>query len=139
MPSCTKEDNLRGGFLLIILTILLSAEVYFYSDFDKTAKLAQEQNKLIYVFLHEDGCPWCRRMERRVLKSSAIEKILNKGYLSVKIEKDENIPNSIDTHFYPSSLIIDPSDNNHILMKLIGFTGAKPLLARLKETHEFYE
>ena len=139
MPSYNKEDNLRGSFLFMILTILLLAEVHFYSDFDKTVQLAQKQNKLVYVFLHEDGCPWCRRMENRVLKDADIEKTLEEGYLSVKIEKDDNIPSSIDTHFYPSSLIVDPSDSNHILMKLIGFTGAKPLLARLRETREFYE
>jgi uncharacterized protein YyaL (SSP411 family) len=60
-------------------------------------QLAKDENKLIFVSIGYSTCHWCHVMEKESFENPLIAKLLNKDYVSIKIDKEE-MPH-LDTTF----------------------------------------
>ncbi|MEA1915261.1 MAG: DUF255 domain-containing protein, partial [Campylobacterota bacterium] len=58
---------------------------------------AKKENKLIFISIGYSTCHWCHVMEEESFENETIAKLLNKDYISIKVDKEE-MPH-LDTAF----------------------------------------
>ncbi len=56
---------------------------------DKAFKMAQRENKLIFLSIGYSTCHWCHVMEKETFENEALAKILNNSYISIKVDREE--------------------------------------------------
>ncbi|HCD53757.1 MAG TPA: hypothetical protein DEQ34_15015 [Balneolaceae bacterium] len=93
-------------------------------------KVASESEKLILVDVYEDGCKYCRAMERETYPDPTVRAVLDAGYVPVKINgnSDEMITfngeavnsrewaKEFGVFVYPTTIILD-ADGKEIKKK----------------------
>ena len=62
--------------------------VAWYEWSDETLKRAKEDNKLIFLSIGYSSCHWCHVMERESFMDTEVAEILNRHYISVKVDKE---------------------------------------------------
>lgn len=63
--------------------------VNWYEWNEKSLELAKKQNKLIFLSIGYSTCHWCHVMEKESFKNNHIAQLLNKNYISIKIDKEQ--------------------------------------------------
>ena len=56
---------------------------------DKIFQKAKKENKLIFLSIGYSTCHWCHVMERESFENEKIAEILNKNFISIKVDKEE--------------------------------------------------
>ena len=94
-----------------IIAIVLGAflGVFVYNAIQKTAPVeiqnapdwrsldvglqeAKDSDKLVLVDVYEDGCKYCRAMEREVYPDTTVRAVLDAGYIPVKVNGNTDEP-----------------------------------------------
>ena len=93
-------------FLIFLIGVLLMANNLKYSDSpyllqhadnpvnwyewgDEAFEKARKENKLIFLSIGYSTCHWCHVMERESFENKEIADILNKYYVSIKVDREE--------------------------------------------------
>ncbi len=63
--------------------------VDWYEWGDEAFKKAKKENKLIFLSIGYSTCHWCHIMEKESFKNKEIADILNKYYVSIKVDREE--------------------------------------------------
>ncbi len=63
--------------------------VNWYPHKKDAFKLAEKENKLIFLSIGYSTCHWCHVMEKESFENENIAKLLNKNYVSIKVDKEE--------------------------------------------------
>ncbi len=107
-------------FFIMAVTVMMQAKTYKYTNsliyqnspyllehahnpvdwyaWTKEAfKKAKEENKMIFLSIGYSTCHWCHVMEKESFENLQVAKVLNKNYISIKVDREE-MP-SIDKHF----------------------------------------
>lgn len=63
--------------------------VNWYPYSEKTLDLARKEGKLIFLSIGYSTCHWCHVMEKESFEDENISKLLNKDYISIKVDKEE--------------------------------------------------
>jgi thioredoxin-related protein len=95
----------------IILTLLLisslwSAELGWSDNYEKSLKVAQKENKNLYVLITSSTCRWCRKFENTTLQDKEVLKRLSEKYVLVHIDRDiDDFPSwmkikSVPRHYF---------------------------------------
>jgi len=71
--------------------------VDWYPWGDEAIEKAKREDKLIFVSIGYSACHWCHVMERESFENEEIAEILNRYFVSVKVDKEERP--DIDRHF----------------------------------------
>ena len=56
---------------------------------DEAFKKAKEENKLIFLSIGYSTCHWCHVMEKESFENEEVAKILNKYFVSIKVDREE--------------------------------------------------
>jgi thioredoxin-related protein len=78
-------------YLLIIITLvstLMSAELGWSDEYEDSLKIAQKENKDVYVLVTSSTCRWCRKFENTTLQDEKILKQLKEKYVLVHADRD---------------------------------------------------
>ena len=115
-------------FFIILLAMLsflqaahideFASEVDYLRDYKRAVKTAQEQNKMVMLVLVGDYCPWCKKFERKTLKSSEVIAKTNKNFVAVVIDKYKdkgNYPEAFFSPMIPAVFFIDPQTEKSLL------------------------
>ena len=128
--------------------------VNWYPWGSEALQKAKDEDKLIFLSIGYSTCHWCHVMEEESFENKEIAKLLNKGFISIKVDK-EQMPH-IDTHFqhmlsllkkqrkgWPLSAILTPNQEILYITTYIpptdnyGVDGMKTLLPKMiKLYHE---
>ncbi len=111
--------------LLTMLSILYGAhidefasEVGYLRDYDTALKTAKEQNKLVMLVVVGDYCPWCKKFERKTLKSAEVKAQVDRDFIAVVIDKYKDkghYPKEFYAPLIPAVYFVDPSNGKSIL------------------------
>ncbi len=111
--------------LFILFTLSYSAqidefasEVGYLRDYNLALKTAKEQNKMVMVVVVGDYCPWCKKFERKTLKSSEVKAQVDKEFIAVVIDKYKdkgNYPKEFYAPLIPAVYFVDPSNGKSLL------------------------
>ncbi|PHR57118.1 MAG: thioredoxin [Arcobacter sp.] len=104
--------------LLTLFTLGFSAqidefasEVSYVRDYNKALKIAKEQKKVLMLVLVGDYCPWCKKFERKTLKSKEVREAVAKNFIAVVIDKYKDkgkYPEKFYAPVIPAVYFIDP-------------------------------
>ncbi|MBL0708804.1 MAG: thioredoxin fold domain-containing protein [Sulfurimonas sp.] len=113
-------------FKIFLFSLLLQASIIAKEiNINTLAKSLSLSHKHLFVWLHQNGCPYCANMEKIALNDADVKALIKKDFLEVHINIDENdtivyddfkgnahnFAKSIGYNFYPSSLFIDKNAN----------------------------
>jgi len=111
--------------LLIFFTLAFSAqidefasELSYERDYTKALQKAKEQNKLLMLVLVGDYCPWCKKFERKTLKSQEVRTKVSQNFIAVVIDKYKDkgkYPEAFYAPVIPAVFFIDPRTEESIL------------------------
>jgi len=118
--------------------------------FDK----AEKEHKKIFLSIGYSTCHWCHVMEKESFEDQEIAKLLNKDFISIKIDKEE-MPH-IDSYFqemyrkikgknggWPLNVFIDKDKNIYFISTYIPkenksyAEGLQTLLPKIVKTHKY--
>ncbi len=95
-----------------------ASEVNYLRDYKTALKTAKEQNKMIMVVVVGDYCPWCKKFERKTLKSSEVKAQVKKDFIPVVIDKYKDkgkYPEAFYAPLIPAVYFVDPSNEKTLL------------------------
>jgi len=111
--------------LLITLSLIYAAEidefaseVNYLRDYKTAMQTAKEQNKMVMLVVVGDYCPWCKKFERKTLKSSEVMDQAKENFVGHVIDKykdKENYPKAFFSPLIPAVFFIDPVSEKSLL------------------------
>ncbi len=126
--------------------------VNWYAYNQKSLKKAKKEHKLIFLSIGYSTCHWCHVMAEESFENTKIAKLLNDGYVAIKVDREE-MPH-IDSYYqqlylkrhkhsggWPLNVILDENMNAFYIQTYIPPTfmynheGMDTLLPRL--SHEY--
>ncbi len=102
----------------------------------KSLEEAKKKNKVLFLVSFYKNCFWCKRLFEEILKESKVIEALDKNFICILIDKDENL--DIDKHFQRVSKILNSQEETWPL--LIFLTPEKfpiYLQSNFKDSKEF--
>ncbi len=126
--------------------------VNWYPWSDKAFDKAKKENKLIFLSIGYSTCHWCHVMEEESFENEKVAKILNKHYISIKVDREE-MPHIDkyyqDVHYllnqrnggWPLNIILTPDRKAFFaatylpLTPKYGMIGIKDLLSGIKQRY----
>lgn len=106
--------------LLVLLTTLAFAQSYkefaakynYETNYEQALKLAKAQKKDIMLFEMANYCPWCKKMEKKVLAKKKIDAFVQKNYIPLIVNREEGgLPKQFATPIIPVTYIISYKDD----------------------------
>ena len=95
-----------------------ASEVGYLRDYSLAVKTAKEQNKMVMLVVVGDYCPWCKKFEKKTLKSSEVRAKVNEEFVAVVIDKYKdkgNYPKDFYAPLIPAVYFINPSNEKSLL------------------------
>ncbi len=88
------------------------------------------------LFVYQDGCFWCEKMERELFDKPSNMAKISRRYRFAKMNKnDPKLPVFLDPHFFPTTYILSP-DGKRIVDELPGYMKTDQFLDYIKELYE---
>ena len=82
---------MRALFIVMLMVASLVANgINWYTDVEKAKADAQKQQKIIFVFVEAEHCPFCTQMLEDTLSDKDVIRSLNKEYIPLKIDLDSD-------------------------------------------------
>src|SRR5699024_3780891 len=91
------------------------------TDLNRISSEAREKEKLIFIDFYTDWCAPCKKMDKEVFTNTEVSDIINKNFISVKINAEKkggvDLAKKYGVSAYPYFLILksDLSVKGHIL------------------------
>jgi len=118
-----------------------ASEVNYSRDYNSALKEAKAQNKPIMLVVVTFYCPWCKKFERKTLKSSMIKEMAQKDFIPVIIDKLKdggNYPKEFKSPLVPTVYFIDPKTQKP-LYESLGYMKKKPFLQEMNTALNIYK
>ncbi len=112
-----------------------ASEVGYQRDYDSALKLAKEQKKMLMLLVVGDYCPWCKKFERKTLKSPPVAAKVKEDFVAVVIDKYKdkgNYPKKFFSPLIPAVFFIDPASGEP-LSDTVGYMKKKEFMDNIDE------
>ena len=126
--------------LVLILTSLVYAQTYkefantmgYETSYEVAIVRAKKEQKNIMLFMITNYCPWCSKMEKRVLNKKGIDNLIKSKYIPLIVNKEEKkFPKELDIPGSPVLYLIS-KDSLNVYEKYRGYMKKNELLNFLK-------
>ena len=103
--------------------------------YDEGMALGRQEGKKIFLSFHADWCAFCKKMEKESFSKPAIIDYLNKHFISIKVNTDEERDTAVKyfVRGLPVTWFLEPDGNK--IGGNPGYIPPKQLLALLKYIH----
>lgn len=129
-----KEENKKVSKPKVSVTHERFSKDMNYENSYKTALIkAKKAGKPLMLFMTTSYCPWCRKLENRILSQKDIDRKIKKKYipLTLNLDKDTYPEKFAKTRFTPIIYIIN-STTEEIEHKFVGYSTRDSFLQLLK-------
>ena len=115
--------------ILVMLSISLFAEGFY--TYEEALAEAKTNNKIVMLFLTQDGCPTCNYMKHKVFKDKEVEKKLSDDFIVVELDiHADKIPVKFKYIGTPTFYFVDK--NKKVIDGVSGGMRTKDFLKKLK-------
>jgi thioredoxin-related protein len=76
------------AFCVALYAGALHAATIKWSSYDEGMSLSKKQGKKVFLYFWADWCGYCKKMEKETFSEKEVTAILNKKYISIKINSD---------------------------------------------------
>ncbi|PHS32021.1 MAG: hypothetical protein COA92_07555 [Sulfurovum sp.] len=130
-----KDDNKDSSHIKVGLTHENFAEHMGYeTDYKVALAKAKKVNKPLFIFMSTSYCPWCRKMENRLLSKVEIDKKIKAKYIPVMLNfSKKNFPNQLKEIALTPTLYIVDSKSEKIVHQFVGYSNREEFLHLLDE------
>jgi len=128
------EDNKKLSSTKTSVTHETFASTMGYETNYKTALAkAKKEGKKLFIFMTTSYCPWCRKLENRILSQNDIDAKIKSKYipLMLNLDKDSYPEKFAKTRFTPILYIVNSKDES-IEHKFVGYSNRGEFLQVLK-------
>lgn len=129
-----SEDNKKLSKSKISVSHDTFAKDMHYENNYKTALAkAKKAGKPLMIFMTTSYCPWCRKLESRILSQTDIDTAIKTKYipLALNLDKDSYPEKFAKTRFTPIIYIVNPV-TEEIEHKFVGYSTRNEFLHLLK-------
>jgi len=127
--------------LFLMLSIALFADDYkafaqkmgYETSYEKAFERAEKENKKVFFLMITNYCPWCAKLEKRVLVKAEVDEAIKQNYIPLIINKEEkNFPEKYKAPFTPVIFFVD-AKNEEVSYEQVGYLKKSELLHLIKE------
>jgi len=127
--------------LVVLVTSTLFSQTYkefalkykYETDYKKALKRAKLEKKDILMVQITNYCPWCRKLEKKVLASKKVNTLVHKEYIPLIVNREEKtLDKRFDTPIVPVTYIISYKDDTKF-SKTPGYKGKDNFLYIIKK------
>ncbi|QSZ40604.1 DUF255 domain-containing protein [Sulfurimonas aquatica] len=115
---------MRYIFLVTLLCSFMFAQSYqefakqygYETDYKVALQKAKQAKKDVLMVQVSNYCPWCRKLEKKILSRENINEVIHKKYIPLIVNREEkNLPKQFNTPIIPVTYIIDYEDDTAFL------------------------
>jgi len=129
-----KEDNKKLSVSKTAVTHeTFAADMGYEIDYQTALAKAKKEDKEIMLFMTTSYCPWCRKLENRILSQNDIDAKIKEQFipLVLNLDKDTYPKQFAKTRFTPILYIVD-SEDEMIVDKFVGYSSRGDFIQVLK-------
>jgi thioredoxin-related protein len=118
-----------------------ASEVNYLRDYQTAIQKAKEQNKMVMLVVVGDYCPWCKKFERKTLKSSEVMAQANEQFVGLVIDKYKdkgNYPKAFFSPLIPAVFFIDPASEKSLL-ETVAYMKKNDFLENMDDALSLFE
>ena len=128
--------------LVALLTTALFSKSYkafalehkYETSYEQAVAIAKKEKKDILMVQITNYCPWCRKLEKKVLASPKVDSYIHKNYVPLIVNREEgNLPKQFKTPIVPVTYVISYKDNTKF-KATPGYQGKSDFLHLLKKS-----
>lgn len=132
---------MKNLLLIVLLSMVMFAQSYqefalkygYETNYEKALTRAKKEKKEILMVQVSNYCPWCRKLEKRTLADSKIDKAIHKDYIPLIVNRQEKtLHKRFDTPIIPVTYIIDYKDDSKFI-DLRGYQGKNEFLTFIEK------
>ena len=129
-----KDDNKDMSHAKVGLTHENFAEHMGYeTDYEVALAKAKKEGKDLFIFMTMSYCPWCRKMENRMLSKVDIDKKIKAHYIPVMLNfSKKNFPKPLREIALTPTLYVVDSQTEKISHQFVGYNHRGEFLELLK-------
>ncbi|NOR55393.1 MAG: thioredoxin fold domain-containing protein [Sulfurovum sp.] len=111
-----------------------AGQMKYETNYEAAVKKARESGKEVMIFMTTNFCPWCRKLENRILSKDDINAKIHSKYVPVLLNLDtDKFPESFSkSKFTPILYVVNPKDES-IKHQFIGYSNRDGFLQLLKD------
>lgn len=129
-----QEDNKKlSGDQKSISHESFAKEMNYYTDYKTALAKAKKEGKALMLFMTTSYCPWCRKLENRILSQTDIDAKIKAKYIPLMLNLDKDVyPEQFaKTRFTPILYIVNSNDEK-IEQQFVGYNTRDEFLQLLK-------
>jgi thiol-disulfide isomerase/thioredoxin len=129
-----KEDNKKiSTSKNVVEHDSFALTMAYETDYSTAAAKAKKAGKPLMIFMTTNFCPWCRKLESRVLSKSDINAKIQEKFVPLMLNLDtDSFPKQFaKSRFTPILYIVDPKDAR-ITHEFIGYNNRDGFLHLIK-------
>ncbi|MBU6996993.1 MAG: thioredoxin family protein [Theionarchaea archaeon] len=136
---------------LVYLSIIIIAlgAVYFLfpqeqssstevTTLEEAVLMAREENKLVFLYINSQNCPYCRMLEEEFSESEEFQRVIHEEYIWITLDftKNLNLARRFGLQGPPAMIILD--QNGTAITGIPGYPpeGVRDVIAMLKEVSQ---
>ena len=129
-----KDDNKDMSYSKVGLTHENFAEHMGYeTDYNVALAKAKKEHKDLFIFMTMSYCPWCRKMENRMLSKVDINNKIKDHYIPVMLNfSKKNFPKPLREIAMTPTLYVVDSQTEKITHQFVGYNQRGEFLELLK-------
>ena len=110
-----------------------ATDMGYETNYKTALAKAKKEGKNLMIFMTTSYCPWCRKLENRILSQNDIDTKIKSKYipLMLNLDKDSYPEQFAKTRFTPILYIVDSKDES-IKHKFVGYSARGEFLQILK-------
>ena len=125
-------------FGILLLATALFSSTDWQTNYNTALKMAQEENKRVYMLIVSDDCRWCNKFERTTLKDKKILQRLNEKYVLLHLIREwDNIPKKFKTTPIPRHYFL--TSQGEIIFPVVGYRDIDTFKEFLNNADERYK
>lgn len=129
-----KEDNKKISIAKNVVEHEgFALEMKYETNYAAALEKAKKSGKPLMIFMTTNFCPWCRKLESRVLSKSDINAKVHEKYVPLMLNLDtDTFPEQFSkSRFTPILYVVDPQNEN-IVHQFTGYNNRDGFLHLLK-------
>ena len=124
---------------LVLLTFIFASSLFssvnWIEDYDDALKIAQKENKRIYMLIVSHDCRWCKKFKKTTLKNKKLLGRLSKKYVLLHLSRDiDDIPSKYKTTPIPRHYFL--TNRGEEIFPVVGYRDVETFNSFLDTVNE---
>lgn len=128
---------------VFILSLFLGTFLHAYSSelfqtlgysatYEEALNKSKIDNKPMMLVISTKTCPWCRKLENKVLRREIINNVVQQNFVALALEQNDDVyPKKFRPQVVPTIIFVNPTDEK-IFYKSYGYKTKNELQTILK-------